>query len=412
MELITCLSQVEQLVGAILVQMPEVGKWQRSFLVHLMPLFLIIKGRINFLQLSRYGGKAESTYRSQFEKSFDFADFNQHLITGHGSGHYVGAFDPSHISKSGKKTPQRGYFWSGCEGAAKLGLEISGLSVVDVDNHTAFHLEAIQTPNKEGLAAKNQSLLGHYAQIIIDKQKHITAFTRYVAVDAYFSKASFINPILEQTPLHIISRLRDDAVMRYLFRGEKTGKRGRPREYEGRIEVKKPDKSYFEVAFQDKDCIIYTAIVYVKALNRQVKLALTHYLKEDGSLKNVKLYFSTDVDLCAWFIVKYYQLRFQIEFIFRDANQHTGLEHCQARSENKLYFHFNAALSAISIAKIIYWLSVPKEKRAAFSMADVKTIHHNFFLMQRFFDVFQINPNKHLNDQKVKELITFGTIAA
>jgi hypothetical protein len=110
MESFTCLSQVEQPVGAILVQMPEVGKWQRSFLVHLMPLFLTIKWRINFLQLSRYGGKAESTYRCQFEKSFDNAQFNEYLISQHGSGHYVAAFDPSPISKIGKKTPQRGYF--------------------------------------------------------------------------------------------------------------------------------------------------------------------------------------------------------------------------------------------------------------------------------------------------------------
>ena len=34
----------------------------------------------------------------------------------------------------------------------------------------------------------------------------------------------------------------------------------------------------------------------------------------------------------------------KMEFLFRDAKQFTGLQHCQARSESKLNFHFNASL--------------------------------------------------------------------
>jgi len=40
-------------------------------------------------------------------------------------------------------------------------------------------------------------------------------------------------------------------------------------------------------------------------------------------------------------------------YLFRDAKQHLGLEHCQARSKNKLDFLFNASLTAVSIAKVI-----------------------------------------------------------
>jgi hypothetical protein len=54
--------------------------------------------------------QAESTHRCQFEKSFDYAQFNEYLISQHGSRHYVAGFDPRPISKSGKKTSQRGYF--------------------------------------------------------------------------------------------------------------------------------------------------------------------------------------------------------------------------------------------------------------------------------------------------------------
>ncbi|MEM6320030.1 MAG: transposase [Bacteroidota bacterium] len=48
-------------------------------------------------------------------------------------------------------------------------------------------------------------------------------------------------------------------------------------------------------------------------------------------------------------IIQFYSLRFQIEFLFRDAKQFTGLTHCQARSEEKLDFHFNMSLAAINL---------------------------------------------------------------
>ena len=39
-------------------------------------------------------------------------------------------------------------------------------------------------------------------------------------------------------------------------------------------------------------------------------------------------------------------------FLFRDAKQFTGLTDCQARSQAKLNFHFNASLSAVTLAKL------------------------------------------------------------
>jgi hypothetical protein len=46
-------------------------------------------------------------------------------------------------------------------------------------------------------------------------------------------------------------------------------------------------------------------------------------------------------------MVRYYQARFQIEFLFRDAKQFTGLMACQARSEEALLKSFNASFAAL-----------------------------------------------------------------
>jgi hypothetical protein len=36
-----------------------------------------------------------------------------------------------------------GWFWSGCANKAKWGLKIGGIAILDLDNHSALHLEAI-----------------------------------------------------------------------------------------------------------------------------------------------------------------------------------------------------------------------------------------------------------------------------
>ena len=145
---------------------------------------------------------------------------NKEFILAHGSGKYVIAFDPSYISKSGKHTPGIGYFWSGCASRAKWGLEIGGLAAIDIDNHTAFHLEAIQT-----MVNKEQSLSDWYADIITERKTQLLEVSSYLVADAWFAKCTFVDRVIN-AEMHLINRLRDDANLRYLHQGEPTGKRG------------------------------------------------------------------------------------------------------------------------------------------------------------------------------------------
>ncbi|SDD24502.1 hypothetical protein SAMN05216323_11141, partial [Williamwhitmania taraxaci] len=103
--------------------------------------------------------------------------------------------------------------------------------------------------------------------------------------------------------------------------------------------------------------------------------------------------------------------RFQIEFLYRDAKQFTGLTTCQARSKNKLDFHFNAALTAVNIAKQD-WLSNKDNLQKTFSMANYKTLYNNALLLERFMCMFAINPNTAKNKKIVNDLLDYGKIAA
>ena len=121
------------------------NKWRKDFIKDVLWLILSIHGKINFLQLSRYGKFGEQHYRRQFEKDFDFLGFNTSLVKEYCGKREVLAFDPSYLPSSGKHTPGAGYFWSGCAGRSQWGLEIGKIVPIDLENHTALHLEAQQT---------------------------------------------------------------------------------------------------------------------------------------------------------------------------------------------------------------------------------------------------------------------------
>ena len=66
----------------------------------------------------------------------------------------------------------------------------------------------------------------------------------------------------------------------------------------------------------------------------------------------IEAFYSTDLSLNTEDILREYNDRWSAEFLFRDAKQFTGLTDCQARSQAKLDFHFNATLTALSLAKL------------------------------------------------------------
>jgi len=388
-----------------LSKISNLNKCRKDFICEVFILFLCIKGRVNFLQLGRFGSFGEQRYRQQFEKPFDFLSFNKELILANGSGQFIIAFDPSYISKSGKKTTGLDWYWSGCAGKSKWGLEIGGIAAIDIDNHTAFHLEAVQT-----LCEENKTLTQWYIDILEKRKATLTSISCIFVADAWFSKKNFVDAVI-QMGMQFVSRLRDDADLRYLCDGAPTGKKGRPKKYGGKIDTKNIDNGYFEFIEQTDGYTMNSAIVYSKSLKRNIRLVHVAYNTKNGK-QVVKLYYSTDVGLSPKDILLYYQSRFQIEFLYRDGKQHTGLCDVQARGGNKLNFHFNASLTAINIAKINDWLSIPKEERKSFSLSDIKTMNHNRLLIFRFFDVFGIDPNKPKNKRYVKELLYYGTIAA
>ena len=145
-------------------------------------------------------------------------------------------------------------------------------------------------------------------------------------------------------------------------------------------------------------------------MKRKINVAVKHNFDKKGAIKSYQIYCSTDLSLSGAEIYVLYKTRFQIEFLFRDAKQFVGLEHCQSRSESKLHFHFNTALTTVSLVKAIYHLTVPIDQRKSFSMADIKTQYFNEHMVDLIICECGINP--HLPKIKAirNKIIDFGKI--
>ena len=98
----------------------------------------------------------------------------------------------------------------------------------------------------------------------------------------------------------------------------------------------------------DADRILETAVVYAPRLRRCLRVVVVTHRHTRGRA----VLFSTDLALDPVKLYRYYAARFQIEFLFRDSKQFTGLTHCQARHTQALAFHVNASLSAVSLTKL------------------------------------------------------------
>ncbi|MFK7978848.1 MAG: transposase [Saprospiraceae bacterium] len=387
--------------------MPDIGKWQSDFLQENFDLQCKMRGRHNFLNMCRYSGFNEGTFHNNYGKDFDFFGFNLLLSEKYSSAERISAFDPSHISKSGKQTPGGAYFWSGCAGRNKWGLEIGGFASVDIINNTAMHLIANQTLGDK----EYPSLLIYYAALVSFHAENLKKVSKYLAADAYFSKKPFVDEVCA-TGLELISRLRDDADLLYPYVGPHPDRRGAKTKYNGKLNPRNLDPAYFTCCVEEENYRIFEATLYSKAMKRQIRVAIMHVYREDGTIKLHKIYFSTDLALSGIDIYCYYKARFQIEFLYRDAKQYVGLEHCQSKSETKLHFHFNTALTTVSLVKAIYHLSQPIEQRTPFSMADVKTQYFNELMWNLIIQACGISPHEPNIISIKQNVLNFGKIRA
>jgi hypothetical protein len=395
-----------RLLESVLTCAARAKQPQQAFVAHLLSLLLLVPGHATFRNLSRYSPYHEKTFARWYAKDFDFVTLNKAAITTVVPPQHTQALvlDASFVPKSGKKTYGLDRFWNGSHSQAEKGLELSALAWLDLTANCAYSLSVEQTPPTPPAAEAEATRVDAYvAQVKRVVEAHDLAHLRYIITDGYYSKQKFLQG-MRAVGLHQIGKLRADANLRYLYMGPPRPGPGRPKTYDGKVSW--TDLSRFECCeTADADLVLYHQVVN----HVQFKCPLRVVLVVNTRTKRQALLFSTDIALDALTLYRYYRARFQIEFLFRDAKQFTGLTDCQARAPEKLAFHFQASLTAVTLAKLDVQQQLG-DTAGPFSLASLQRRAFNQHLLDQISEHLAAGGSLDKSSPEYESLCNYGII--
>jgi len=310
-----------------LIHNSTVGAWQRRCLQELMRTLFAMRGRVNFTNLARYSTFCEQTFRRHFRKAFDWVAFNLVIfrLRRHPVEPLIGAFDCTFLPKSGKKTWGLGRFFSSTAGKNKRGLEVSILGAVTTKSREPVGLDATQTPSISASQKEGYSRVDFYCEQLLDLAPRLRKaglpINHWVG-DGYYAKKKVLDAI-DAVGADLVTRLRSDANLRYLPGAGLPGAGLETEESGDKIDWNAPDglrRGFDQIGcLADKPEIqALTTVAYSPHFDRALRIVL---LATPDFSEQVVLC-STDTEQPADQIAEYYRLRYQLEFVIRDAFWH------------------------------------------------------------------------------------------
>jgi putative transposase len=351
---------------------------------HVVFALLCIPNRATMRGLSRWSERGGSyrTLQRFYQTSLAWAKLHWLLVTTHllgSSGPYLLAGDEVVVSKSGKQTHGVGRFYSSLDKRPIPSVSFLTLSLIDVEQRQSYPLQIEQLlpktteaapadpPPKRGpgrpkgrknyekpaptlspLMQTLQTMLKATTQRIGDRLeiKHVVLDGKYGNYPGTWT--------VRDADLHIISKMRSDAALVYPYDGPKPN-RGPTSRYGQAVDYAQlPDDMRVSTETTATHRIdTYHLHVYHRDYPDMLNVAVVVKTRLSDNQRGHVVLFSTDLDLRPAQIVDYYALRFQIEFNFRDAKQHWGLEDFMNVTPQAVTNAANLAFFMVNLAAIL-----------------------------------------------------------
>jgi len=393
---------------------------------------LMMTGRITMLSMSRWAGKGGSyrTIQRFFTKKIPWDSLNwaiaKSLLKQH-SGTILIAGDATTVTKSGKKTYGLGRFFSSIYSRAVPGIAFQTLSLLDVENRSSWPMLIEQIlpkqKQKKSIAPKvktqkrgrgrpkgsknknhrNVALNAEMTQVLAMLQKLLkltgnTLQLVYFVYDGAFGNNAAVQ-MTRQVGLHLISKLRNNSALYFAWNGVYSGKGRRPL-YGDKVDFCNLPLAHLKS--EETKNHIRTRIYHLNVMHKKFADSLNVVIINKKNTKTGKvarvILFSSDLDLEWEKIIDYYRLRFQIEFNFRDAKQHWGLEDFMVIKEQSV---FNAAYLSLWMVNVSQAIMMTSNEE---SILDLKARHHGIRYVQ---EVLKILPK---NTKPINIVQLFGKI--
>lgn len=150
---------------------------------------------------------------------------------------------------------------------------------------------------------------------------------RYFVLDGHFGNNNVMQMVRQCLSLHLISKLRTDSALYFLYDGPQKPV-GRKRIYGAKVQYDQmPAKYLVQTATQEGiQTDVYQATMVHKSFADPINVVILQKTHLSTHKQAHVVLFSSDLDLAYDKLIDAYQLRFQIEFNFRDAKQFWGFE--------------------------------------------------------------------------------------
>jgi len=212
--------------------------------------------------------------------------------------------------------------------------------------------------------------------------------------------------MVRQCGLHLISKLRFDAALWFscedIYKGQ-----GRRKKYGKRIDYANIPKQYLKESSVEKG--IQTDIYQIPLLHKMftdmlnvVTIVKTNL--ETGANAHIIL-FSSDLNLGWDKIIEYYRLRFQIEFNFRDAKQHWGLEDFMNVKSMPVCNGANLSMFMVNVS-----LALISQIHKNYSVNDLKARFRGYKYVQETFKLLPEFPEPIFIEQIYSRIASLGSV--
>ena len=363
-------------------------------LSHIVLALLTMTGRVTMTGIARWTDKGTRyrTVQRFFATLIPWPQlfwlfFRHHLF--HPDDVYILAGDETVVSKAGKHTFGLDRFFSSISQRVVPSVAFFSLAIISTTTRRAFPLRLDQVvrtsdekaDSKAKAAAKKckqtqpkrkvgrpkgskntpkgeVSLSPELQRIqrMLQDQLTLMAGTvplTYLALDGHFGTSPAVQ-MARECGVHLVSKLRSDAALFLPYDGPYQG-RGPRRKYGDKLDVKAPPERFLRQRRVEDG--VETSIFQVEVLHKAFAQRLNVVVLVKTNLKTGArahvLLFSSDLSLAFDKLVEYYSLRFQIEFTFRDAKQHWGLEDFMTVTERGVSNAANLSLLMVSVSAVL-----------------------------------------------------------
>ena len=377
----------------------------------------VISGRMTMLGLSRWtekGGSYRTIQRLYHRvlpwKAIHWWCFRRRFLRPEDK--YIVAGDEVVVSKAGQKTHGLDRFFSGVQQQVISGLSFFSFSLVNVREEQSYPMQATQmvksaeekAASKAKAAAKKvkkpgdqkkpgrpkgsknkdkQTVVLNPELLRIQKALQTLLETigtalplKYVALDGHFGNypSAFM---VKQANLHLISKLRSDAALYSAFEGDHCGRGPKPK-YGAKIDGHQMAARYLKDTSIEGQLRtdIYQGQFYNKGFAFALNVVVILKTNLETHTQAQVILFSTDLEQVYDQIIKFYSLRFQIEFNFRDAKQYWGLEDFMNVTETAVTNAANLAFFMVNFSSAL--LQPFRQQNPDYSILDLKSHYRGY----------------------------------